>query len=94
MSAGTLTIALAQQMGLNGQPLAGALLYTYVAGSVNTPQNTYADQAMTIVNQFPLPADQYGRFPMFYLATGTVHIRMTDKYGTVIFDYLAAMVIT
>jgi hypothetical protein len=54
---GTVPFALSQQMNLNGQPLAGALLYTYVVGTVAQPQNTYQDTALSIVNPWPLSAD-------------------------------------
>ena len=85
--AGTLNIALQQQVDVNGQPLAGALLYFFQVGTVATPQNSYQDFGLTVVNPNPLPTDQYGRIPMFYLADGQVHVRLVDPTGVVIFDY-------
>jgi microcystin-dependent protein len=90
---GTLNIALAQQLDVNGVPLAGALLYFFQVGSVATPQNSYQDYGLTIPNPNPLEADQYGRIPMFYLADGQTHVRLTDANGVVIFDYPTMQVI-
>lgn len=93
--AGTLPIALTQQFSNTSpaQPLAGALLYFFVAGTVATPQNSYQDFGLTIQNPNPLSADQFGRIPMFYLADGQVHVRLTDSSGVVIFDYPTMQVI-
>jgi microcystin-dependent protein len=92
--AGTLpSIPLSQQFNINGTPLAGALLYTFAVGTVATPQNTYQDFGLTILNPNPLSADQYGRFPMFYMADGQVHVRATDPSGVVLFDYPTMQVI-
>jgi microcystin-dependent protein len=55
-------------------------------GTVATPQNSFADFGLTLTNQWPLPADSTGRIPMFYLANGQVHVRLTDATGVVIFD--------
>jgi microcystin-dependent protein len=90
---GTLNLALAQQLNINGQPLAGALLYFFQVGTVSTLQNSYQDFGLTIPNANPLVADQYGRIPMFYLADGQVHVRLTDANGTVIFDYPSMQVV-
>jgi hypothetical protein len=91
--AGTLNIALAQQFDINGAPLAGALLYFFQVGTVATPQNSYQDYGLTIQNPNPLPADEFGRIPMFYLADGQVHVRLTDANGVAIFDYPSMQVI-
>lgn len=84
---GVIPLALAQQVNANGIPLAGALLYTYQVGTVATPQNTFQDFGLTLPNPFPLPADSTGRIPMFYVANGQVHVRLTDATGVVILDY-------
>jgi hypothetical protein len=83
---GVIPVALAQQSDLNGRPLSGALLYIYQIGTVATPQNAFQDFGLTLPYPWPLRADQYGRIPMFYLANGQVHIRLTDATGVVIFD--------
>jgi hypothetical protein len=85
--AGTLNIALAQQLDLTGLPLKGAQLYFFQSGTVATPQNAYQDYGLTIPLPNPIEVDVYGRLPMFYLADGQVHVRLTDATGVVIFDY-------
>lgn len=90
---GVINIALAQQVNANGIPLAGALLYVYQVGTVATPQNTFQDFGLTIPNPWPLAADSTGRIPMFYLANGQVHVRLTDATGVVIFDYPTMQVV-
>jgi hypothetical protein len=84
--AGTIPLAMAQQIDQNGQPLAGALLYFFVAGTVATPQNAYADFGLTSPLGNPLQADQTGRIPMFWLADGLIHVRLTDSNGGPIID--------
>jgi len=90
---GVINIALAQQVNANGIPLAGALLYVYQVGTVATPQNTFSDFGLTLPNPWPLQADSTGRIPMFYLANGQVHVRLTDSTGVVIFDYPTMQVV-
>ena len=92
-AAGTIPVALTQQSDANGKPLSGALLYTYVAGTVNQPQNSFQDFGLTLPNPWPLQADTTGRIPMFYLADGQVHVRLTDASGVVVFDYPQMQVI-
>jgi microcystin-dependent protein len=90
---GVINIALTQQVNANGIPLAGALLYVFQVGTVATPQNTFQDFGLTIPNPWPLQADSTGRIPMFYLANGQVHVRLTDATGVVIFDYPTMQVV-
>ncbi len=90
--AGTLPLALSQQSDINGKPLAGCLLYFFQYGTLQTPQNSYSDYGLTTLNAWPLVADQYGRIPNFYLASGPVHVRLTDASGVVIFDIASMQV--
>lgn len=99
---GTLPIVLQQQFSFSGcsttgaacgTPLTGGLLYTYYAGTVATPQPTYQDTGLTILNPFPLTLDANGRVPAFYLANGSVHVRLIDVNGVVQFDYPSMLVI-
>lgn len=54
----------------DGLPYAGALLYSYAAGT-DTAQATYSDSDLTTPNANPLVADADGRFgPIFLLPTG------------------------
>lgn len=85
--AGTIPLALSQQVDANGVPLAGALLYFFQAGTVAQPQDSFQDYALSVKNPNPIAADQAGRIPMFYLADGAIHVRLTDANGVVIFDY-------
>lgn len=90
---GTLPIAMNVQQDANGRPLAGALLYTYVIGTLATPQIAFQDISLTRQLPWPIPADQNGRLPMFYLPSGSVHARLTDASGGIQFDYPNVLVI-
>lgn len=90
---GVVPIALSQVMDVNGKPVSGALLYIYQAGTVATPQNAFSDPGLTLALPNPMSADSTGRLPMFYLANGSVHVRLTDTGGVVIFDYPSMLVI-
>ena len=81
------------QQNQNGQPLAGALLYIYVVNTVAVPQLAYQDVNLTQALPWPIAADQNGRLPMFYLTSGSVHVRLTDASGQVQFDYPNVLVI-
>lgn len=49
----------------DGTPLSGGLLYTYVAGSVNTPLATYSDVDLLIPNANPVVLDAAGRATVY-----------------------------
>jgi hypothetical protein len=90
---GTLPIAMNVNINQNGQPLAGALLYIYQVNTVGTPQIAFQDIGLTQPLPWPVVADQNGRLPMFYLASGSVHARLTDSGGNAQFDYPNILVI-
>jgi hypothetical protein len=101
-AAGTLNVALSQQFSfvgcstaanVCGTPLIGGLLYFYQVGTASTRQDSFQDTALTVVNPWPLQLDTSGRVPMFYLADGSVHVRLTDAGGVVIFDYPSMLVV-
>jgi hypothetical protein len=69
-----------------GVPLIGGLLYFYQIGTVATPQQSFQDVGLTILNPWPLVLDSNGRVPVFYLASGSVHVRLTDASGIPQFD--------
>jgi hypothetical protein len=99
---GTLPLALTQQFSFTncatftnacGTPLIGGLLYFYQVGTVATQQDSFQDTALTIKNPWPLPLDANGRVPTFYLANGSIHVRLTDANGVVQFDVPNQLVI-
>src|SRR5260221_3385325 len=99
---GTLPLALTQQFSFTncqaftnacGTPLIGGLLYFYQVGTVATVQQSFQDTALTLPNPSPLQLDTNGRVPNFYLANGSVHVRLTDANGIVQFDIPSALVI-
>jgi hypothetical protein len=87
IAAGSIPIALQQNVDVNGRPLAGCLLYIFQVGTVATPQNAFSDFGLSTALPNPIQCDQTGRLPMFYLADGAVHVRLTDSSGLVQFDY-------
>lgn len=101
-AAGTLPLALTQQFSFTncvsntnacGTPLIGGLLYFYQIGTNNVVQNSFQDTGLTLTNPWPLVLDANGRVPPFYLADGSVHVRLTDANGVVQFDNLSMLVI-
>lgn len=76
-AAGTISLSLSQQFDATGRPLIGCKLYTYAAGT-NTPQNAYQDAGLTIPWPWPLECDASGRLPQFFLADGSIKVRLTD----------------
>src|SRR3984885_8365158 len=86
LAQGTIPLAMAQQLDANSQVLSGCLLNFFGAGHVATPQNAFADFGLTQPLPNPVRCDQTGRVPMFWLANGLIHIRLTDATGVVIID--------
>jgi formylmethanofuran dehydrogenase subunit C len=81
--AGTINFAMTQQFDAQGRPLSGGLLYFFASGT-STPQTPFVDVALTLAHPNPIVLDSSGRVPMFYLADGTIKIRLTDKNGVTI----------
>lgn len=82
--AGTLPgFSLSQQMGTDGRPLAGCILYIIQAGTTSTPQIAYQDSALTIpaAGGSQLACDAAGRISQFFLADGSVKIRLVNSVG-------------
>jgi hypothetical protein len=103
-AAGTLNLALNQQFSFTGcstavnvcgTPLIGGLLYIYQTGTVSTRQDSFPDTSLNPANPnpWPLVLDANGRVPMFYLADGSVHVRLTDAGGVVQFDIPSLLVV-
>lgn len=86
LAAGTIPLAMAQQVDINGAPLANCQVYFFVAGTPASPQNAFSDFALSQALPNPLSCDQSGRIPMFWLADGLIHVRLTDSSGLQIID--------
>ncbi|MBO0718177.1 MAG: hypothetical protein J2P55_12675 [Rhizobiales bacterium] len=84
--AGTINLALTQQLDEFGNPLSGGQLFIIQAGTVSTPQNPYQDTALSIVMPNPITLDGAGRIPQFFLADGQIKVRLQDKYGVIKFQ--------
>ncbi len=78
--AGTIAFSLSQQLDSLGNPLNGGKLYFFQAGTT-TPQNAYSDSALTLPLPNPITLDSAGRVPQFFLADGTIKIRLTNSAG-------------
>ncbi len=79
--AGTIPYSLSQQLDEFGHPLAGCKLYIIQAGTTSTPQNPYQDSALTLVLPNPIICDAAGRLPQFFLADGSIKVRLTKSTG-------------
>jgi microcystin-dependent protein len=80
--AGSISLSLSQQFDSLGKPLNGGQLFTYAAGTT-TPQSAYQDTGLTIPWPNPITLDAAGRVPAFYLADGSIKVRLTDSKGVV-----------
>ena len=78
--AGTISFSLSQQFDKYGEPLAGGKLYFYQAGTTN-PQNAFKDSNLTLPWPNPIELDEAGRIPQFFLADGSIKIRLADING-------------
>lgn len=85
-AAGTIPLALAIQLDTDGSVAADCQATFYRAGTVATKQNVYADFSLSQALSNPLSCDQSGRLPMFWLADGLIHVRLTNKSGNPIID--------
>lgn len=79
--AGTIPLSMTQQLDELGAPLTGGKLYLIQAGTVSTPQNGFQDSALTLPWPNPIVLDASGRLPQFFLADGSIKIRLTDVNG-------------
>ncbi len=78
--AGTISLSLSQQFNSQGAPLAGGRLYFFQAGTT-TPQSAYQDSGLTIPHANPIILDAAGRIPQFFLADGSIKIRLDSETG-------------
>lgn len=77
--------SLTPQFDLSGKIAPGCRLYIIQAGTTSTPQNAYQDTGLTQVLPNPLTCDAGGRIQQWFVADGTIKVRLTDKYGAQIF---------
>ena len=91
-AAGSLSLSLSQQFDSQGRPLSGGKLYFFQTGT-STPQSAYQDTALTIAHPNPITLDSSGRIPAFYLADGSIKIRLADVAGVTILAYDGLLVI-
>lgn len=80
LAAGTIPLSGAVQVDTQGQVMPGCLLYTFQSGT-STPQSAYQDTSLTIAHPNPMSCDGAGRLPFFYLADGSIKIRLTNAAG-------------
>lgn len=85
-AAGTIPLAMSIQLDTDGSVAANCRATFYQAGTVATKQNVYADFSLTQPLANPLTCDQSGRLPMFWLADGLIHVRLTNAVGNQIID--------
>jgi len=76
-----------------GAPLRGGKLYFFQAGTVSTVQNAFKDVGLANPHPNPITLDGAGRVPSFYLADGSIHVRLTNAQGVVQFEELNLLVI-
>lgn len=80
-----------------GTPMAGALLYTYAAGT-STPLATYSDSALTTLNPNPVVANSGGLFPAIYLQNAGYKVDLQSSAAVSLFTqdnvYPAAYIAT
>jgi hypothetical protein len=81
--AGTIPLSMTQQFDEFGKPLKGGQLFIIQAGTVSTPQDAFQDTGLTIKQPYPITLDAAGRIPQFFLADGSVKVRLQDKSGVV-----------
>lgn len=80
LAAGSISLSGANQLDTQGRPMSGCLLYTFQSGTT-TPQSAYQDTDLSIAYPNPMPCDASGRLPFFYLADGSIKIRLTNSAG-------------
>ena len=77
--------SLMPQFDLTGKVAPGCKLYVVQAGTVSTPQNAYQDTGLTLLQPNPMTCDAAGRLPQWFVADGSIKLRLTKSDGTQIF---------
>lgn len=68
----------------NGKPAAGGKVYTWMAGTNNSPKATYTDSTGEVENANPVTLDTNGRAAIWL--SGYYHIQAYDALGNLIAD--------
>ena len=77
--------SLTPQFDLTGKIAPGCRLFIIQAGTVSTPQNAYSDSGLTLPLPNPLTCDASGRLPQWFVADGTIKLRLTTSAGVQVF---------
>lgn len=77
--------SLTPQFDLTGKVAPGCKLFIIQAGTSSNPQNAYQDTGLTLLLPNPLTCDAAGRLPQWFVADGTIKLRLTDKNGLQLF---------
>ena len=77
-------------LDLNGDPLAGGSVYTYVPGTTD-PSPTYTDEGLSVPNTNPVVLDQAGRAVIW--GDGLYREVVYDLFGNLIWDQTTGIVI-
>lgn len=77
--------SLTPQFTTTGALAPGCKLYFIQAGTVSTPQNAYQDTSLTILHPNPLTCDASGRLAQWFVADGSIKLRLTTSTGVQIF---------
>jgi len=78
-----------QAFDTDGEPLVGALLYSYTTGGTySTPQPLYTNSGLTIAHANPVVADADGRFPAMYLSPIGYDLRLKTSAGVTVWSCL------
>jgi hypothetical protein len=87
--------SLTTQFDQFGKVTPGCHLFVIQAGTVSTPQIAYQDVALTIpaAGGSQLTCDAFGRLPQFFLADGSIKLRLTDRNGVQIFTQDGLLVV-
>lgn len=80
------SIANAQNVDANGEPLAAAVLTVYQGGTLILA-SCFQDIGLAIPAQNPMKADITGRLPVFYVPDGVYRVILVDQFGVGIYDY-------
>ncbi len=76
-----------------GHPVAGGTLTTYAASTTNTPQATYSDDALSVLNPTAIPLNSAGRCAVsgtevnIYPIAASYKLVLADSGGTVIWSH-------